>query len=242
MATPSDDRFPASRRVLVAIPAYREERSVGEVVSVVRKRYPYDVLVVNDGSPDGTSRAAREAGATVLDLPCNLGIGGAIQTAYLYARDRGYHALVRIDADGQHEVEDIGRVLGPVLSGEADACVGSRFLGETEYRGSVPRILGIQHFRWLVRLLTGYRVTDPTSGFFAINRNLIDLYSRHYPSDYPEVDAYILMHRAKARATEVPVRMYERTTGKSSITTFRAAFYMVKVTLSFLVNCIRRFG
>lgn len=229
-------------RVLVAIPAYGEEKSIGGIVSSIRRKLPYDVVVVNDGSLDGTSAAARDAGAVTLDLPCNLGIGGAIQTAYQFARDQGYDALVRIDADGQHEVEDIPRVLDPVLRGEADAAIGSRFLGEKEYRISIPRIFGIRFFRWLVRWNTGYRVTDPTSGFFAVNRRLIEFYSHHYPSDYPEVDAYILMHRQKARAVEVPVRMYERTEGKSSITMYRAVYYMVKVTLSFFINRIRRFG
>ena len=230
-----------SPRVLVAIPAYREERSVGQVVSALRARYPYDVLVVNDGSQDGTSAVARAAGAIVLDLPCNLGIGGAVQTAFLYARDRGYDIVVRIDADGQHEIEDIPRVLEPLLEGRADAAIGSRFLGDSGYQGSIPRILGIQHFRWLVNLLTGYRVTDPTSGFSAINRRLIEFFSQHYPTDYPEVDTFILMHRLKARAVEVPVRMYARGEGKSSITTFRALYYMIKVTLSFLITRIRKF-
>jgi len=229
-------------RVLVVIPAYREEKSIGAVVTAVREHFPYNVLVVNDGSPDDTSAAARGAGAIVLDLPCNLGIGGAVQAGFLYARDRGYGAVARIDGDGQHDPQDIGRVLEPILNGNADAVIGSRFLGETGYRGSIPRIFGIGFFRALVNLFTGYRVTDPTSGFFAINRRLIEFYSVHYPSDYPEVDAYILMHRLKARAVEVPVRMHARAEGKSSITTFRAMYYMVKVTLSFLINCIRRFG
>jgi glycosyltransferase involved in cell wall biosynthesis len=229
-------------RILVAIPAYGEEKSIGGIVSSIRRKLPYDVVVVNDGSPDGTSAVARNAGAITLDLPCNLGIGGALQTAYQFARDHGYDALVRIDADGQHEIKDIPRVLEPVLRGQADAVIGSRFLGENEYRISIPRIFGIRFFRWLVSSNTGYRVTDPTSGFFAINRRLIEFYSRHYPSDYPEVDAYILMHRLKARTVEVPVRMYERGEGKSSITMYRAVYYMVKVTLSFFINRIRRFG
>jgi glycosyltransferase involved in cell wall biosynthesis len=228
--------------VLIVIPAYREERTIGQVVSAIRETFPYDVLVVNDGSPDRTSDVAREAGATVLDLPCNLGIGGAVQTGFLYARDRGYDIVVRIDGDGQHEIGDIPKVLEPLLAGRADAVIGSRFLGETEYRGSIPRIFGIRHFRGLVNLFTGYSVTDPTSGFFAINRRLIDFYADNYPSDYPEVDSYILMHRLGARALEVPVRMYDRTEGKSSITAFRAVYYMVKVTLSFLINRIRRIG
>jgi len=231
-----------SPRVLVAIPAYREAKAIGKVVSAILNKFPYDVLVVNDGSPDRTADVAREAGATVLDMPCNLGIGGAVQTGFLYARDRGYDVVVRIDGDGQHEIEDIPNVLEPILAGRADAVIGSRFLGETEYRGSIPRIFGIRFFRFLVNVTTGYRVSDPTSGFFAINRSLIEFYSHHYPSDYPEVDAYILMHRLKARAVEVPVRMYERVEGKSSITAFQAVYYMVKVTLSYLINCLRRFG
>jgi glycosyltransferase involved in cell wall biosynthesis len=231
-----------SPRVLVAIPAFREERSIGGVVADLRGKFPYDVLVVNDGSPDGTSRAAREAGAIVLDLPCNLGIGGAVQTAFLFARERGYDAVVRIDGDGQHDIEGVRTLVEPIFSGEADAVIGSRFIGDAGYRGSIPRIFGIRFFRILVNLFTGYRVTDPTSGFFAVNRRLVEFYSRHYPADYPEVDAYILMHRLKARAVEVPVRMFPRAEGKSSITAFRAMYYMVKVTLSFLINCIRRFG
>ena len=237
MSTPA-----AAFRVLVAIPAYREERKIGSVVTSVRGLYPYDILVVNDGSPDSTSKAARDAGAIVLDLPCNLGIGGAMQTAFLYALGHGYDAVARLDGDGQHDPADIGRILEPILRGEADAAIGSRFLGETTYRISYPRIFGIRFFRILVNLFTGYRVTDPTSGFFAVNRRMMQLYSVYYPSDYPEVDSYILMHRANARAVEVPVRMYEREEGKSSITPFRAMYYMVKVTMSFLINCIRRFG
>jgi glycosyltransferase involved in cell wall biosynthesis len=232
----------AHPRVLIAIPAYGEEKSIGAVVAAIRRKIPHDILVVNDGSPDGTSAAARAAGAIVLDLPCNLGIGGAVQTAFIFARERGYDVLARLDGDGQHEAEDIPLLLEPILSGRADAVIGSRFLGKGDYRGSISRSFGIRFFRLLVGLFTGYRVTDPTSGFFAIDRKLIEFYSLHYPSDYPEVDAFILMHRLKARAVEVPVRMYARAEGKSSITAFRAVYYMVKVTLSFLINRIRRFG
>src|SRR5512134_2491671 len=121
-------------RILVVLPAYQEERSIGGLVRSLRERFPYDVLVVNDGSTDRTADTAREAGAIVLDLPCNLGIGGAVQTAFLFARDRGYNAVVRIDGDGQHEVEDVSTVLEPILAGRADAAIGSRFLGEAGYR------------------------------------------------------------------------------------------------------------
>ncbi len=233
---------PASPRILVCMPAWHEERSIAAIVLALRDKLPYDILVVNDGSLDDTSGTARRAGAIVLDLPCNLGIGGAVQTAFLYAREEGYDIVVRIDADGQHEIADIPAVLAPILEGRADAVIGSRFLGETEYRGTFMRRFGIRYFCTLVRTFTGYRVTDPTSGFFAINRKLIEFYSQHYPSDYPEVDAYILMHHLKARATEVPARMYARAEGKSSITSLGAVYYMVKVTLSFIINCLRRFG
>ena len=227
-------------RVLVVIPAYCEERSIGSVVGSIRKLFPYDILVVNDGSPDNTGEAARKAGAIVLDLPCNLGIGGAVQTSFMYAIARGYDAIVRLDGDGQHEPADIERLLEPILDGTADAVIGSRFLGETTYRASFFRLVGINFFRVLVNLFTDCKFTDPTSGFFAINRQLVQFYSAQYPADYPEVDSYILMHRLKIRATEVPVRMYVRGKGKSSITPIRAIYYMVKVTLSFLINRIGR--
>jgi glycosyltransferase involved in cell wall biosynthesis len=232
----------AAPRVLVIIPAYREERSIGAVVRAVREGTGYDVVVVDDGSPDATGERAREAGAVVLTLPCNLGIGGAVQTGFLYAREKGYDALVRIDADGQHEAEDVRHVLAPILSGEADYCVGSRFLGAGDFRSSLPRRFGIGWFCTLLRIFTGYGVTDPTSGFFAMNGRVIDFFARHYPSDYPEADSFVLLHRLGARAVEVPVRMYERSEGKSSITAFRAVYYMVKVTLSLLINMLRRFG
>jgi glycosyltransferase involved in cell wall biosynthesis len=233
---------PAAPRVLVIIPAFREERSIGAVVRAVREGLRHDVVVVDDGSPDDTGARALEAGAVVLTLPCNLGIGGAVQTAFLYARERGYDAVVRLDADGQHEAEDVVHVLAPVLSGDADYCVGSRFLGAGDFRSSLPRRFGIGWFCGLLRLLTGYSVTDPTSGFFAMNARVVDFFARHYPSDYPEADSFVLLHRLGARAVEVPVRMYERAEGKSSITAFRAVYYMVKVTLSLLINTMRRFG
>jgi glycosyltransferase involved in cell wall biosynthesis len=227
-------------RVLVVIPAYCEEKSIGTVVRSIRGLFPYDILVIDDGSPDGTGEAARKAGAIVLELPCNLGIGGAVQTSFMYALAHGYDAIVRLDGDGQHEAAYIEHLLAPLRNGTADAVIGSRFLEETAYRASFFRMLGISYFRILVNLFTGYKITDPTSGFFAINRQLVQFYSAQYPSDYPEVDSYILMHRLKARVAEIPVRMYDREEGKSSITPIRAIYYMVKVTLSFLINRIGR--
>jgi len=235
-------RTPGRRdlRILTAIPAYCEEKAIGEVVRSIRDLFPYDILVVDDGSTDGTGDAARKAGAKVLELPCNLGIGGAVQTSYMFAIKQGYDAIVRLDGDGQHDPAYISRLLEPLLDETADAVIGSRFLGEAAYHASFFRMLGIRYFRILVNLFTGYKITDPTSGFFALNRRLIEFYSAHYPSDYPEVDSYILMHRLKARAVEVSVRMRKREGGKSSITPVRAIYYMIKVTLSFLINRIGR--
>ena len=234
---------PVSRddfRILAAIPAYCEEKSIGAVVRSIRDLFPYDILVIDDGSPDCTAEAAREAGAIVLELPCNLGIGGAVQASFMYALERGYDAIVRLDGDGQHDPAYIPRLLAPLMDGTADAVIGSRFLGEGAFRPPFFRMIGIRYFRILVNLLTGYDITDPTSGFFAINRRLMQFYSAHYPSDYPEVDSYILMHRLKARAVEVAVCMYAREEGKSSITPFRGIYYVIKVTLSFLINRIGR--
>ena len=228
---------------IVIIPAYQEERSIGGLVRSLRERYPYDVLVVNDGSTDGTSRR-REGGGSDR-------AGPAVQPRDRRSRadrvplrqgSRLRSSSCGSTGTGSTRSRTSPRSWSRSWRARADAVIGSRFLGETEYRGSIPRIFGIRFFRFLVNLTTGYRVTDPTSGFFAINRRLVEFYSDHYPSDYPEVDAYILMHRLKARTVEVPVRMYDRAEGKSSITAFRAVYYMVKVTLSFLINCIRRFG
>lgn len=226
-------------KVLVAVPAYNEEGNIPLVMEDLREHIPEaDVLVVNDGSTDGTSAAARRAGAMVVDLPVNLGIGGAVQTGFRYALRGGYDVMVQFDGDGQHRADQMGVILRPVLEGEADVAVGSRFLsGSAEgYKTSRWRMAGIRLFSYVLAALTGLRVMDTTSGFRAYGRKAIGLFSENYPDDYPEVEALITLYKNGLRVVESPVLMKKRLWGRSSITPPRAAYYMVKVMLAVLLG------
>lgn len=228
-------------RVLIIIPAYNEAQSVGGVITSVRRDLPgADIVVVNDGSTDSTSNVARERGAVVIDLPYNMGIGAAMQTGYKYAERMGYDIAVQVDGDGQHPPDQISRIISPVMEGKADIVIGSRFLGEGEYLPSLARSIGIKTFSLMLSLVTGQKVTDPTSGFRAVNKEVIRYYTRNYPEDYPEVEAVVLLHKAGFTIMEVPVRMEARVWGKSSITYVRALYYMVKVSLAVLIDLMKR--
>jgi glycosyltransferase involved in cell wall biosynthesis len=239
---PVDPRLAELRRVAI-VPALNEEHAIGRVIGELRAFDPgLDVVVVDDGSADGTTRAARGAGARVLRLPFNLGIGGAVQTGFRFAFEHGYDVAVRVDGDGQHDPAQLGRVLEPVLSGDADIAVGSRFAGAVGdgYRSSRSRRIGIRLLAWVVSGIVGRRVTDTTSGFQALNRRGIALFARDYPHDYPEVEATVMVFRHRLRMVEVPVQMRERAGGRSSITTLRSVYYMVKVLLAIFVGLFRR--
>ena len=175
-----------------------------------RVRPGLEIVVVDDGSADRTAEVARGAGAHVLRLPFNLGIGGAVQTGFRYAFERGLRLAVRVDGDGQHDPAQLGAILAPVLAGEADIVVGSRFAGESSFRSSRSRRLGIRILAWTVSALVRQRVTDPTSGFQALNRHGIALFAADYPHDYPEVEATVMVFRHRLRLREVPVAMRER--------------------------------
>jgi glycosyltransferase involved in cell wall biosynthesis len=229
------------RRIAV-VPAFNEEQNVGRVVDEIRAADPtLDIVVVDDGSFDRTAEVARDHGAAVVRLPFNLGIGGAVQTGFRYAFERGYDLAVRLDGDGQHDPAQLDRVLAPVLAGEADIAVGSRFAAAGEgYRSSRSRRLGIRLLAWVVSRIVGRRVTDTTSGFQALNRRAIELFAHDYPHDYPEVEATIMVSRHRLRSVEVPVEMRERGGGRSSITALRSVYYMVKVLLAIFVGLFRR--
>jgi glycosyltransferase involved in cell wall biosynthesis len=229
------------RRVAI-VPAYNESGNVGRVVDELVAFDPgLDVVVVDDGSVDDTSRVAREHGARVLRLPFNLGIGGAVQTGFRYAFEQNYDIAVRVDGDGQHDPSQLGAVLAPVLAGDADIAIGSRFAGPSDgYRSSRSRRVGIRLLAWVVSRIVRRRVTDTTSGFQALNRNGIALFARDYPHDYPEVEATVMVFRHRLRAVEVPVSMRERAAGRSSITTLRSIYYMIKVLLAIFVGLFRR--
>ena len=231
-----------SGRIVAVVPAFDEEEAIGPVVTGIREFDPgIDVVVVDDGSGDGTAKAAAAAGAVVVSLPFNLGIGAAVQTGVRYALEQGYDLAVRLDGDGQHDPAELTKLLAPLARDEADVVTGSRFHGENgSYRPPLGRRLGITWFAKLVSLLARQRVTDTTSGFQALNRPAIALFARDYPSDYPEVEATVLLLKHRLRLLEVPVEMRERETGSSSITFLRSLYYAVKVTLALFVGIARR--
>jgi hypothetical protein len=226
--------------LLVIIPAFNEEASLPGVLRELRESMPdADVLVVNDGSHDGTSRVARAAGVRVADLPTNLGIGGAMQTGYRYAERIGYAVAVQLDADGQHDPREIAKILAPLREGRASLVVGSRRLGAGGDRSTPLRRLGTTILSCIVTWLTGVRVGDATSGFRAADRRVVEAYARFYPADYPEVEALVYVHRQGLALVEVPVAMRERRGGRSSIDFGRAAYYMVKVPIGSLIGALR---
>ena len=236
-----DPRLRELRRVAI-VPALNEEHTIGRVIDELRAFDPgLDVVVIDDGSLDTTSQVARAKGARVLRLPFNLGIGGAVQTGFRYAFEHDYDLAVRVDGDGQHDPSQLGRVLEPVLRGDADIAVGSRFAAEgvAGYRSSRSRRIGIRLLAWVVSRIVGERVTDTTSGFQAVNRRGIALFARDYPHDYPEVEATVMVFRHRLRLLEVPVEMRERGGGRSSITALRSVYYMVKVLLAIFVGLFR---
>jgi glycosyltransferase involved in cell wall biosynthesis len=228
------------RRVAI-VPAHDEADSVGAVVREILALDPgIEVVVIDDGSTDRTAAEARAAGARVVRLPFNLGIGGAVQTGFRYAFEHGFELAVRLDGDGQHDPAELPRLVAPVTAGEADIAVGSRFAGERSHRPPITRRIGIVIFSRVVSLLTRQRVTDTTSGFQALNRRAIALFAADYPHDYPEVEATVMVFRHRLRLVEVPVQMRERTAGSSSITALRSVYYAVKVLLATLVALVRR--
>jgi glycosyltransferase involved in cell wall biosynthesis len=229
------------RRIAI-VPALNEEHTVSHVIDELRAfDAGLDIVVIDDGSADRTADVAAAKGAYVLRLPFNLGIGGAVQTGFKFAFERGYDIAVRVDGDGQHDPAQLARILEPVLRGDADIAVGSRFAaGEGGYRSSRTRRVGIRILAGVVSRIVGQRVTDTTSGFQALNREGIALFACDYPHDYPEVEATVMVFRHRLRLQEVPVSMRERGGGRSSITALHSMYYMVKVLLAIFVGLFRR--
>lgn len=228
-------------RALAIVPAYNEQESVAGVIDEIRKDAPgYDIVVIDDGSTDETARIAHDAGARVVSLPYNMGIGVAVQTGYQYACDHNYELAVQVDGDGQHIPAEIDRLATRLSSDPpVDLVYGSRFLEQGGYRSSGLRRAGIKIFSTMLSLATRRRVTDPTSGFRLANRRTIELFAADYPHDYPEVEAILMMHAHQLQIAEVPVRMRPREGGRSSINLWRSAYYMLKVTLALVVGMFR---
>jgi len=224
------------KRCLAIIPAFNEEKNIAAVIRKVKSGNSVDdILVVDDCSNDRTAAVAVQAGARVVTLLSNLGYGAAVETGYKYANEHGYDTVVQLDGDGQHEPGCISDLLQALHAVPADVVIGSRFLGKSShYRPPLARRIGMRFFRLLIRMFIHKTITDPTSGFQALNRNVIQFLVKNnlYPSDYPDADIIILLNNVGFRITEIPVVMYESTTGKSIHSGFKPLFYMVKMLLS----------
>jgi glycosyltransferase involved in cell wall biosynthesis len=229
-------------RYLAVVPAYNEAATVGRVVRSIREALPFfDVLVVDDGSTDTTAAEAKQAGAVVVSHPYNLGIGGAVQSGFIYALENDYDYLVQVDGDGQHEPREVPRLMATMEENpELDMVSGSRFLSEdSDYPAPISRRTGIHIFAFVVSRIVRQRISDPTSGFRLYNRRAIAVFARDYPHDYPEVEAILVLHFHRLNMREIPVRMYLREGGLSSITSGKSAYYMLKVLLAIFVGLFR---
>ena len=228
------------KSLLILVPAFNEEGAVGTVVRQVRQVCPDAVVaVVDDGSWDGTANVAQEAGAEVLQLPHHLGLGGAVQMGYRFAFEQGYQRVVRVDGDGQHVPEDIPNLLSALEEGDYDLVTGSRFLEPNGYRVERMRRFGGLIFSWVLRPILGQIITDPTSGFIAVNRRALEVFSRSFPLEYPEIEALVVLKRKALRFRETPARMRPRLAGVSTIGSWKAVYYMVRVLLGVFANVIK---
>jgi len=226
-----------SSRVLIIIPAYNEAASLAHVIDSIRASAPWaDIAVVNDGSRDATPRIARAKSVILLNLPYNLGIGGAVQTGYKFAAEFGYDIAVQVDGDGQHPAEEIPKLIDAIRDDEADMIIGSRYIENAREEQSLSRGLGKWILATAISLLAGQRMTDISSGFRAANRNVIHLLAHMYPRDYPEPESVALLLHERFRIKEVPVRMKQRYAGESSITLLNGVYYVIKVMLATIID------
>lgn len=226
--------------LLVIVPAFNEEQAIVGVVQGVREALPgVPVLVIDDCSADNTLAMARGCGARVLALPHHLGLGGCVQAGYKLAYELGYDYVIRVDGDGQHDPRDIPRLFERLRETGYEMVIGSRFVEENGSRSSLVRSLGIRFFRMVLRPILGQPVRDPTSGFVGVNRAALQVFSRSFPLEYPEIEALVVLQRKAFRFAEVPCKMRPRMGGRSTITALRSIYYIVHVLLGVFVNVLK---
>jgi len=231
---------PAPGSLLVIVPAYNEEAAIAGVVNEIRQYMPgVGVLVIDDSSSDGTRRVATAAGANVLPLPHHLGLGGCVQAGYKLAYELGYEYVIRVDGDGQHDARDIPRIFERLKESGCEMVIGSRFVERNGQRTGAVRSLGIRFFRLVLRPILGRPVYDPTSGFVGVNRRALDVFSRSFPLEYPEIEALVVLQRRRFSFEEVPCKFRPRRTGRSSITPVKSLYYIVHVLLGVFVNVLK---
>lgn len=238
------------KKTLALIPAFNEQENIGQVIKKIRRvDKKIDVLVIDDGSRDRTVSVSRLNGARTIKLSSNMGYGVALQTGYKYAFERKYDIVVQLDADGQHDPAYIPELLKVAMSGNADLVIGSRFLKESlrnesglpEYTPGMSRKLGIKLFAFLTTLLVGFRITDPTSGYQALNSQVVSFFVRDFfPCDYPDADVILMAHRAGLSIKEIPMLIYERNNGKSMHKGIKPAYYAFKMLLSMFMTMLRK--
>lgn len=225
---------------IIIIPAYNEEENIERTVKAIQKSAQgFDYVIINDCSTDNTRKICEEKEFNIVNLPINLGIGGAVQTGYKYAYENGYDVAVQVDGDGQHDPEFLNTMADYLIEHQVDMVIGSRFIEKKGFQSSITRRMGIQFFSKLIKVLTGKKITDPTSGLRMIGRNVMEIFSEDYPRDYPEPESIVAVLRKNMKIEEIPVVMLERQGGVSSISPKKSIYYMIKVTLAILIERIR---
>lgn len=229
------------KRRLIIIPAFNEAGNIERTINDIQKNAPsFDYVIINDHSSDDTEEICRRNGYNVINLCMNSGIGAAVQTGYLYAKRYGYTTAVQVDGDGQHDASFLEEMADVLERDHVDMVIGSRFINNTGFQSTGLRRIGIRFFTGLIRLLTGQKVTDPTSGMRIVNKNVIDFFAEKYPKDYPEPETAVQLLKQGYCIEEIPVRMKARQSGESSISPGRSIYYMVKVPLACVIAAISK--